>query len=271
MTLNKLILGAAFAIFLAPGINAAYWQDTHDPNAPDPYAEVSNPINKNQFVKIALQRAGCGDKRYWEEKYEEAMQGCLLAGPVRLDLMSARYDFIDMEATNFRVLGPRSSASVSVQQQDPKSSPGTSNSSSAPQVASTGGSLPSAAVVAPIAPSAATPAVSTLPASSGSNSQSGGWKNKLWASMKASPAYYVLGSTALLGACFTILHKSSERFRAKVSNPLLEKLKSFPENMKTKRSYQIGTIGAVIALASGVYYREYLLSRASDFYTWMTT
>lgn len=261
MTVNKLILLAAFVIIM-PGMNAAYWQDTHDPNAPDPYAEASNPIDKNQFVEIALRRAGCGDRRYWEEKYDEAIQGCLLAGPVRLDLTSTRYDFIDMEATNFRTLGHRSSASGSIQQQDPAL--GTSNSSrslSAPG-AGAGGSLPF-----PVA----TPAsASTSPTNSGSNSQSG-WKNKLWSSMKASPAYYALGGAALLGVSFTILHKSSETFRAKVSDPLLEKLKSFPENVKTKRSYQIGTIGAVLALASGVYYREYLLSRVTDFYTWMTT
>lgn len=63
----------------------------------------------------------------------------------------------------------------------------------------------------------------------------GGWRSKVWSSMKDQPGYYVLGGTLFVGAGLTILQKYSDAFRRKVSNPLVAKLKSFVESLKTKR------------------------------------
>ncbi len=71
-------------------------------------------------------------------------------------------------------------------------------------------------------------------AKSSQDKSEGCWRSKVWSSIKNHPGYYVLGGLFFVGAGFTILHKSSERFRRKVSNPLVAKLKSFAESLKTE-------------------------------------
>jgi hypothetical protein len=106
------------------------------------------------------------------------------------------------------------------------------------------------------------------PTGVGGEAEKGFFKGKTVGSLiTAHPGYFIVGGIAVLGATGVLLHKYSEKFRTHVSNPLIEKLNKFAENVKKKRSYQLGAAAGVLALASCLYYREYLKNLAAGFYT----